>query len=50
MELMTATYLLGQAEAFSAITYTMMMEHTVSYLPFAQKPINFGVPWEVFCK
>jgi hypothetical protein len=50
MELMTAAYLLDQAQAFSAITYTMMMEHTSSYLPFAQDQIDFGVPWELFCK
>jgi hypothetical protein len=50
MELMTAVYLLDQAQAFSAITYTMMMEHTGLYLPFAQDQIDFGVPWELFCK
>ncbi|KAL5324952.1 hypothetical protein ACEPPN_006073 [Leptodophora sp. 'Broadleaf-Isolate-01'] len=50
MELMTASYLLDQAQAFSAITYTMMMEHAGSYLPFAQDQIDVGVPWEVFCK
>ncbi|KAH6705296.1 hypothetical protein DL95DRAFT_521581 [Leptodontidium sp. 2 PMI_412] len=48
MELMTASYLLDQAQAFSAITYTMMMKHAGSYLPFAQDQIDVGVPWEVF--
>ncbi|KFY69206.1 hypothetical protein V496_00437 [Pseudogymnoascus sp. VKM F-4515 (FW-2607)] len=48
MELMTAAYLLNHAQAFSAITYTMMMEHAGSYLPFAQDQIDFGVPWELF--
>lgn len=50
MTLMTAAYLLNQAQAFSAITYTMMMEHAGSYLPFAQDQIDFGVPWELFCE
>jgi hypothetical protein len=50
MELMTAAYLLDHAQAFSAITYTMMMEHAGSYLPFAQDQVDFGVPWEIFCK
>ncbi|KAL5344886.1 hypothetical protein ACLOAV_010283 [Pseudogymnoascus australis] len=50
MELMTAAYLLDHAQAFSDITYAMIMEHTASYLPFAQDQIDFGVPWEVFCK
>lgn len=49
MELMTAAYLLDQAEAFSAITYTLMMKHTGSYLSFAQDQMDFGMPWEVFC-
>ncbi|OBT48612.1 hypothetical protein VE00_00908 [Pseudogymnoascus sp. WSF 3629] len=50
MELMTAAYLLDQAHALSAITYTIMMEHAGSYLSFAQDQIDFGVPWESFCK
>ncbi|KFZ20359.1 hypothetical protein V502_03214 [Pseudogymnoascus sp. VKM F-4520 (FW-2644)] len=49
-ELMTAAYLLDEAQAFSAITYTIIMEHTGSYLSFAQDQIDFGVPWELFCK
>lgn len=49
-ELMTAAYLLGQAQAFSAITYTMMLNYVGSYLPFAQDQIDLGVPWEIFCK
>lgn len=50
MKLMTAAYLLNHSQAFSAITYTMMMEHAGSYLPFAQDQIDFGVPWELFCE
>lgn len=50
MELMTAAYLLGQAQAFSDITYAMIIEHAGSYLPFAQDQIDFGVPWELFCR
>ncbi|KFX99975.1 hypothetical protein V490_01553 [Pseudogymnoascus sp. VKM F-3557] len=48
MQLMTAAYLLNQAAAFSAITYAIIMEHTDSYISFAQDQIDFGVPWEVF--
>jgi hypothetical protein len=50
MELMAAAYVLDQAQAFSEITYAMMMEHAGSYLPFAQDQIDFGVPWELFCR
>ncbi|CZS92494.1 uncharacterized protein RAG0_03095 [Rhynchosporium agropyri] len=48
MELMTAAYLLDHAQAFSAITYTMIMEHAGSYLALARDQVDFGVPWEVF--
>lgn len=50
MELMTAAYLLDHAQAFSGITYAMMMEHAGSYLPFGRDQVDFGVPWEIFCK
>jgi len=48
--LMAAAYLFDNAQAFSKITFTMLMEHAASYLPFAQEPIDLGMPWEVFCE
>jgi len=50
MDLMTAAYLFDHAEAFSKITFTMMMEHSDSYLPFAKDHVIFGLPWELFCE
>jgi hypothetical protein len=50
--LMSAAYILDDAQAFGDITLSMMLDHKDSYLPLADQGagISDWVPWKVLCK